>query len=705
MKNLKEFVAFLIGSLLIFGLSFPMMLTAFSIPNPKMIYLPIVLFSLVSLGIKDYWVKVPLYIVGTVVSLYFSATVSQAPSMLLLVKHGRSFFEQFNSTERFVYPLALTYFFILIFLVILVEAFCVGQNIISVSIIVICYLMFLSIFNDIVIAPQIMFILSLMFLLNFLQETQYKSLKVSLVSVLILSVVFIFSLLIPTTFMEKEVVKVATPYRNFLTGKGFYTAISNYKYGVASSTGYSEDDSVLGGALRDDETVKFKVIQENPHYWRLGTRDIYTGKGWELSAPNNLERVNFDEGFALENGKINRPESEEIELTFSYSDKYVPVTYGKTIIDRMNANNRFVYDQKTGRLELENNYNLNTIKMSVENMDIPEESLRKTPTVYPYSNHRYLELPENFPTKIGNLSEKLTKDKTTNYDKILAIQTYLKDPSIFSYSKKEVPFPRENQDYVEQFLFETKVGYCDNFSTAMAVMLRSIDIPTRWVKGFSTGSIDKKLGDKDLYVIRNLDAHSWVEVYFEDIGWVPFEPTPSFYQVRQAKKEDKTTKKDNQDVGNKKNETAKKEDEKEQKTPTSNSSESVNPNQTKKLSLKKYAKYFITFIVISGLVMSYFLWKYWLYVYALLAFKYNQATGSQIYQKLLKKVERRYQRGQEKPLIDYAYEAEMEYPYIAPSFSELTKLYEIEIYTGEEVFNRSHQELLLKVIKSLIQNK
>ncbi len=88
--------------------------------------------------------------------------------------------------------------------------------------------------------------------------------------------------------------------------------------------------------------------------------------------------------------------------------------------------------------------------------------------------------------------------------------------------------PTEDQDSVDQFLFETKRGYCDNFSTSMVVMLRSLDIPARWVKGFAEGEqIQNDNGDR-VYQVTNNNAHSWVEAYLPGIGWMPFEPTIGF---------------------------------------------------------------------------------------------------------------------------------------------------------------------------------
>ena len=74
------------------------------------------------------------------------------------------------------------------------------------------------------------------------------------------------------------------------------------------------------------------------------------------------------------------------------------------------------------------------------------------------------------------------------------------------------------------FLFDTKAGYCQQFSGTMALMLRMGGVPARVASGFSPGSYNR---DRKEYVVRDTDAHSWVEAYFPKIGWVTFDPTPS----------------------------------------------------------------------------------------------------------------------------------------------------------------------------------
>jgi transglutaminase-like putative cysteine protease len=152
------------------------------------------------------------------------------------------------------------------------------------------------------------------------------------------------------------------------------------------------------------------------------------------------------------------------------------------------------------------------------------ENLRKDmPDFY----SRYTQLPENLPGRVRQLAIQLTENESNQYDKVKAIEEYLQS-SRFSYETENIPIPDKEEDYVDQFLFETMIGYCDNFSTSMAVLLRSVGIPSRWVKGYTGGTVIGSEGELTTYEITNNNAHSWVEVYFPGVGWVPFEPTNGF---------------------------------------------------------------------------------------------------------------------------------------------------------------------------------
>jgi protein-glutamine gamma-glutamyltransferase len=116
------------------------------------------------------------------------------------------------------------------------------------------------------------------------------------------------------------------------------------------------------------------------------------------------------------------------------------------------------------------------------------------------------------------LAQQLSEGAETQEDFVQAVLTYLRRG--FSYS--ETP-PRAALN-LDGFLFDAKTGYCQQYSGAMALLLRMGGVPARVSTGFTSGSLDSKTRE---YVVRDLDAHSWVEVWYRNIGWVTFDPTPA----------------------------------------------------------------------------------------------------------------------------------------------------------------------------------
>lgn len=132
----------------------------------------------------------------------------------------------------------------------------------------------------------------------------------------------------------------------------------------------------------------------------------------------------------------------------------------------------------------------------------------------------YLQLPAGLDRRIPELAREITKNAQTPFDKALRIETYLR--TRFGYTLNLTGKPGE--DPLAHFLFETRAGHCEYFASAMAIMLRTLGIPSREVNGFLPGEYNDLGGD---YIVRASDAHSWVEVYFPGNGWQVFDPTPS----------------------------------------------------------------------------------------------------------------------------------------------------------------------------------
>ena len=132
--------------------------------------------------------------------------------------------------------------------------------------------------------------------------------------------------------------------------------------------------------------------------------------------------------------------------------------------------------------------------------------------------HDYLQLPVVDP-RIPRLAAQVTSAADNNYDKAIALQNYLR--TRFAYTL-QLP-QKQVSDPLANFLFERKQGHCEYFASAMAVMLRTIGIPSRVVNGFRSDEFNDLTGN---YVIRAKDAHAWVEAYFPGYGWQTFDPTP-----------------------------------------------------------------------------------------------------------------------------------------------------------------------------------
>jgi transglutaminase-like putative cysteine protease len=134
---------------------------------------------------------------------------------------------------------------------------------------------------------------------------------------------------------------------------------------------------------------------------------------------------------------------------------------------------------------------------------------------------RYLRLPPSLPPRVIALARRVTAGRVSAYDKALALQRHLQ--RAYRYTTA-LAAPPAGAEALDSFLFERRAGHCEYFATALAILLRAVDVPTRHVNGLLGGQWN---GYGRYLAVRQSDAHAWTEVLLPGLGWVAFDATPA----------------------------------------------------------------------------------------------------------------------------------------------------------------------------------
>ncbi|MBD2844498.1 transglutaminase domain-containing protein [Paenibacillus sp. IB182496] len=327
-----------------------------------------------------------------------------------------------------------------------------------------------------------------------------------------------------------------------------------------SRSGYSRGDSELGDGFQFDYSPIMEITTTRRSYWRGETKGLYTGTGWEDGSAERRESsviglMNEEELQRLGGPGADVETIEVAQTVTMLREDALPVLFGAAPISRlMSLGDGEAQVRIPGRVAwLPYSWELRwpeederaaypqvySIVSEVPILD--EEGLRAAAAELDSSQQRqtYLQLPDGLPQRVMDLAEEITAAAESDYERMRALEDYLK--LTFPYTNTPDLSRRESDDFVDAFLFEVQEGYCDYYSSALAVMGRTIGVPTRWVKGYAPGVLPadpfmESMPDElelnpegsGTYTVRNADAHSWVEAYFEGYGWIAFEPTAGF---------------------------------------------------------------------------------------------------------------------------------------------------------------------------------
>ena len=277
------------------------------------------------------------------------------------------------------------------------------------------------------------------------------------------------------------------------------------------------DSTDVGGPVSEDQLAgaaspHFVATSDEPRYWRTAGYVAYTGGGWEQQPVNRVgpSRPQSERDRTWHSVTLRQPASSlptpwrPVDLQYDRG----PGADSDTVFE-LTATSGIDADPA---LPAGETYEVRSVDQ-VENSELLREvRIAGSIAPTPYT-------AADTTQGVDQLTDRIVDDADNRYDAAKAVEAYLEGEK--EYSLRDAP--ETGDQAADEFLFEHDVGYCENFATAMTVMLRTQEIPARYVAGYTSG---ERVGD-DQYLVRGADAHAWVEVFFEDYGWVRFDPTPS----------------------------------------------------------------------------------------------------------------------------------------------------------------------------------
>jgi len=275
--------------------------------------------------------------------------------------------------------------------------------------------------------------------------------------------------------------------------------------------------------LRDVPVLQIVALSDKRYYWRGVVFDRYTGGGWINTDDNSVQLDAWQEP------KLPSFEArEEVTQTVTVllpADTLIfaaPQPRRVSVGTRADANIRADGVTEMSQLITYRSLMKGATYQVVSSLSTAdEESMRVSGTDYPaWVRDRYLQLPDSLPQSVRAQAQSIAGTLPTAYDKASAIEAWLRANITYD---DQTPAPPQEEDGVA-YVLSIRRGYCDYYASAMVVMLRSLGVPARVAVGYAQGVYDPI---NRVFLVKEKDAHSWVEVFFPKYGWVEFEPTAS----------------------------------------------------------------------------------------------------------------------------------------------------------------------------------
>lgn len=279
---------------------------------------------------------------------------------------------------------------------------------------------------------------------------------------------------------------------------------------------------------RLSDRVVFTVDAERPDFWRGETFDAWDGTRWRRTdlrvfalrrpSPTTVLVPALDPG--AERG-------EDLTQTYRFESGFSDLVFAAPSA-RIIETDRYLRARADGSVFVAGLganafgegavYTVTSRRLASTEADLREASGTDLPD---WLSDLYRFVPTATPARVALLAERVTAPAANRYDKIRALEDWLGENTTYSIDAPTAP---PGRDVVDDFLFRSRIGWCEQIASSLVVMARSVGIPARLATGFVPGTRDPLTGR---FTVRERDAHAWAEIWFPGIGWQGFDPTAS----------------------------------------------------------------------------------------------------------------------------------------------------------------------------------
>ncbi len=295
---------------------------------------------------------------------------------------------------------------------------------------------------------------------------------------------------------------------------------SNSRIGVGGFLGFGHS---LNTALRGGfgNALVLQVRAQRPSYWVGETFDTWRGESW-TEANRALKPLRERSPFVLPVSVGDVPLGQIDLQTFYVASATANLVFHAESAAELWFPTAKVYFSNDGTVVSPIGLGSGSIYTVVSDVTTPTAAELRTDTTTqtlpPATQAQYEQLPHPYP-RVAALARSITAGEANTYDKVQSLIAWIGAHTRYSIDIPPLP---PGADTVDEFLFGSRVGFCEQISTSLAVMLRSLGIPAREAVGYVPGGYDPVT---DLWQVHAADAHAWVQVWFPGYGWQDFDPT------------------------------------------------------------------------------------------------------------------------------------------------------------------------------------